>query len=113
MFGRIKLNLPILATVVLIIFALHFVTGMVCRANPDPKVGDHFDAYLRPGLVVLLSPFLFLSKLFPHGWGQGNILGSFIYFGAMLLYSALLVLAGFGTYEGLRRIIKNANSRSH
>lgn len=103
MFGRIKLNLPILVAVVLIIFALHFVTGMVCRANPDPKVSDRFDAYLKPGLLLLLSPFIFLSKLLPHGWGQGNILGVFIYFGAMLAYSVLWTLALFGIYKVFRR----------
>jgi hypothetical protein len=84
---------------------MHFALGMICRANPDPKVSDRFDAYLKPGVLVLLAPFLFLSKLFANGWGYGNMLGVFVYFGAMFLYSLLLTLALFGIYEVLRKAI--------
>jgi hypothetical protein len=90
---------------VLLIFAVQFATGMICRANPDPKVSDRFDAYLKPGLLVLLAPFRLLSKLFPNGWGHGDILGVFIYFGAMFLYSLLLTLALFTIYEVLRNVV--------
>ena len=90
---------------VLLIFAVHFILGMVCRANPDPKVSDSFDAYLKPGVLVLWVPFLFLSTLFPHGWGHGNMLGVFVYFGAMLGYSVLLTLALFCIYESFRKVI--------
>jgi len=79
--------------------------GMICRANPDPKVSDRYDAYLKPGILLLSAPFLFLSKLFANGWGHGDILGVFVYFGAMFLYSLLLTLALFGIYEVLRKVI--------
>lgn len=105
MFRYIKSHLPLFAMLVLLIFAVHFAAGMICRANPDPKVSDRFDAYLKPGLLVLLAPFLLLSKLFPNGWGHGDILGVFIYFGAMLLYSLLLALALFGIHKALRKVI--------
>lgn len=106
MFRRVKSHLPLFLTILLIIFAMHFALGMICRANPDPKVSDRFDAYLKPGVLVLLAPFLFLSKLFANGWGHDNILGVFIYFGAMSLYSLLLTLALFGIYEVLRKVTK-------
>lgn len=105
-FRRIKANLPLFVTLVLLIFAVRFIAGMVCRANPDPKVSDRFDAYLKPGFLVLLAPFLFLSKMFATGWGHGNILGVFVYFGAMIGYSALWTLALFGIYKVLRKVIK-------
>ena len=100
-----KYYLLLLVSIVLIIFAMHFVAAMLCRANPDPKVSDRFDAYLKPGVLVLLAPFLFLSKLFANGWGHGDILGVFVYFGAMFLYSLLLTVALFGIYEVLRKVI--------
>jgi hypothetical protein len=84
---------------------MHFALGMICRANPDPKVSDRFDAYLKPGVLLLLAPFLFLSKLSARRWGHGDIIGVFVYFGAMLLYSLLLTLALFGIYEVLRKAI--------
>jgi hypothetical protein len=84
---------------------MHFVIGMVCRADPDPKVSDSFDAYLKPGVFVLLAPFLLLSRLFAREWGQGDIFGVFIYFGAMFLYSLLQTLAIFGIYKVLRKVI--------
>jgi len=102
---RVKSYLLLFAMLVLLIFAVHFITGMVYRANPDPKVSDSFDAYLKPGVLVLLVPFLLLSKLIACGWGQGNILGIFIYFGAMFLYSLLLTLVLFGIYGVLRKVI--------
>ena len=105
MLRRIKSNLLLFVMLVLLIFAVHFSIGMVCRASPDPKVSDRFDAYLKPGVLVLLAPFLLLSKLFPNRLGQGNILGVFVYFGAMLLYSLLLTIALFGIYEVLRKMI--------
>lgn len=105
MVRRIKSYLPLFITLVLLLFAIHFIAGMVCRANPDPKVSDSFDAYLKPGIFVLLAPFLFLSKLFANGWGHGNILGVFIYFGAMLGYSVLMTLALFGIYKVFRKVI--------
>lgn len=105
MFRRIKSYLPLFLLIVLLIFAMHFIVGMTCRANPDPKVSDRFDAYLKPGVLVLLAPFLFLSKLFANGWGHGDILGVFVYFGAMFLYSLLLTVALFGIYEVLRKVI--------
>jgi hypothetical protein len=85
---------------------MHFSLGMVCRANPDPKVSDRFDAYLKPGLLVLLAPFLFLSTLSARNWGHGDILGVFVYFGVMFLYSLLLTLALFGIYKVLRKLTK-------
>ncbi|MGB2806515.1 MAG: hypothetical protein WBC22_02150 [Sedimentisphaerales bacterium] len=100
-----KYYLPLFVSIVLLIFAVHFAAGMIYRANPDPKVSDRFDAYLKPGFLVLLAPFLFLSKLFANGWGQGNILGVFVYFGAMLGYSALWTVALFGIYEVLKKVI--------
>jgi len=78
---------------------------MVCRANPDPKVSDRFDAYLKPGVLLLLAPFLFLSKLSARQWGHGDIFGVFVYFGAMLGYSALWTVALFGIYEVLKKVI--------
>jgi hypothetical protein len=84
---------------------MHFALGMICRANPDPKVSDRFNTYLKPGVLVLLAPFLFLSKLSTHRWGHGDILGVFVYFGAMFLYSLLLTVALFGIYEVLRKVI--------
>jgi hypothetical protein len=102
MFRRIKSHFTLFVTLVLLIFAMHFAFGMVCRANPDPKVSDRFDAYLKPGVLLLLAPFLFLSA---HRWGHGNILGVCIYFGAMLGYSVLMTLALFGIYEVLRKVI--------
>ncbi len=105
MVRQIKSNLPLFLTLVLLIFAVHFALGMICRANPDPKVSDRFDAYLKPGVLLLFAPFLFLSKLFASGWGHGDILGVFVYFGAMFLYSLLLTVALFGIYEVLRKVI--------
>jgi len=105
MFRRIKSHFPIFVTILLIIFAMHFALGMICRANPDPKVSDRFNAYLKPGVLVLLAPFLFLSKLSTHRWGHGDILGVFVYFGAMFLYSLVLTVALFGIYEVLRKVI--------
>ncbi|MHC4085440.1 MAG: hypothetical protein ACYSU3_04030 [Planctomycetota bacterium] len=105
MVRQIKSNLPLFVTLVLLIFAMHFIAGMVCRVNPDPKVSDRFDAYLKPGILVLLAPFLFLSKLSTHRWGHGDILGVFVYLGAMFLYSLLLTVALFGIYELLRKVI--------
>jgi hypothetical protein len=105
MFRYIKSHLPLFVMLVLLIFAVHFAVGMICRANPDPKVNDRFDAYLKPGLLVLLAPFLLLSKLFPNGWGHGDILGVFIYFGAMLFYSSLFTIALFGINKALRKVI--------
>lgn len=105
MFRCIKSQLPLFVTLVMLIFAIHFAAGMICRANPDPKVSDSFDAYLKPGVLVLLVPFLFLPTLFPYGWGHGNMLGVFIYFGAMLGYSVLLTLALFYMCEAFRKVI--------
>jgi hypothetical protein len=105
MFRCIKSHLPLFVMLVLLIFSAHFIAGMVCRANSDPKVSDRFDAYLKPGVLLLFSPFLLLSKLFPNRWGHGDILGVFIYFGAMFLYSLLLTIALFGIYEVLRKVI--------
>lgn len=105
MLRRIQSHLPLLITLMLLIFAMHFALGMVCRANPDPKVSDSFDAYLKPCVLLLLAPFLFLSKLSAHRWGHGDILGVFVYFGAMFLYSLLLTVALFGIYEVLRKVI--------
>lgn len=102
---RIKSHFLLFVTLVLLIFAMHFAVGMICRANPDPRVSDRFDAYLKPGLLLLLAPFLFLSKVFASGLGHGNMLGVFVYFGAMFLYSLLLTLALFGIYEVLRKVI--------
>lgn len=106
MLRRIKSHLPLFVATVLLIFAVHFMVGTVCRANPDPKVSDRFDAYLKPGILVLLAPFLLLSRLFPHGWGHGDILGVFVYFGAMLGYSALWTIALLSIYKALRKVIK-------
>jgi len=100
-----KYYLPLFVSIVLLILTMHFALGMICRAHPDPKVSDRFDAYLKPGVLLLLAPFLFLSKLFASGWGYGNMLGVFIYFGAMFLYSLLLTVALFGIYEVLRKVI--------
>jgi hypothetical protein len=100
-----KYYLPLFLTLVLLIFTMHFALGMICRANPDPKVSDSFDAYLKPGVLVLLAPFLLLSKLFARQWGHGDILGVFVYFSAMFLYSLLLTLVLFGIYEVLRKVI--------
>jgi hypothetical protein len=97
--------LSLFVTLVLFIFAMHFIAGMVCRANPDPKVSDSFDAYLKPGVFVLLAPFLFLSTLSARNWGHGDILGVFAYFGAMFLYSLLLTVALFCIYESFRKVI--------
>lgn len=105
MFRRIKSHFTIFLTILLIIFAMHLVLGMICRANPEPKVSDRFDAYLKPVVLLLLAPFLFLSKLSTHRWGHGDILGVFLYFGAMFLYSLLLTVALFGMYEVLRKAI--------
>jgi len=105
MLKRIKSHLPLFVAIVLLIFAVHFALGIVCRANPDPKVSDRFDAYLKPGILLLLAPFLLLARLFANGWGQGNILGVFAYFGAMFFYSLLLTVAFFGIYEVLRKVI--------
>ena len=69
-----KYYLLLLVSIVLIIFAVHFAAGMIYHANPDPKVSDRFDAYLKPGVLLLLAPFLFLSKLSASGWGHGNML---------------------------------------
>jgi hypothetical protein len=91
--------------IILFIFAMHFIAGMIYRANPDPKVSDRFDAYLKPGVLVLLAPFLLLSKLFVTGWGHGNMLGVFIYFGAMLGYSVLMTFALFGIYKVFRKVV--------
>lgn len=104
MLRRIKSKhyLPFFVSMVLLIFAMHFVIGTICRVNPDPKVSDRFDAYLRPGVLVLFV----LAAPFPRGLYQGNMLGVFVYFGAMLLYSVLLTLALFGIYEVLRKVIK-------
>jgi hypothetical protein len=99
MVRRIQSNLPLFVTLVLLIFAMHFALGMICRTNPDPKVSDRFDAYLKPGVLLLFAPFLFLSKFFISGWEYGNMLGVFIYLGAMFLYSLLLTVALFGIYE--------------
>lgn len=101
----IQSKLPLFVTFVLLIFAMHFALGMIYRANPNPNVSDSFDVYLKPGLLVLLTPFLLLSKLFPPEWGQGDIFGVFIYFGAMFLYSLLQTLAIFGIYKVLRKVI--------
>ena len=100
-----KYYLPLFVSIVLLILTMHFALGMICRANPDPKVSDRFDAYLKPGVLLLLAPFLFLSKLSAHRWGHGDILGVFVYFGAMFLYSLLLTVALFGMYEVLRKAI--------
>ena len=100
-----KYYLPLFVSIVLLIFAVHFAVGMVCRANPDPKVSDRFDAYLKPGVLLLLAPFLFLSKLSARQWGHGNIFGIFVYFGAMIGYSALWTIALFGIYEVLKKVI--------
>lgn len=105
MFRRIKSHFPLFVTILLIIFAMHFALGMICRANPDPKVSDRYDAYLKPGILLLSAPFLLLSKLSARDWGQGNILGVFVYFGAMFLYSLLLTLALFGIYEVFKKVI--------
>ncbi len=105
MLKRIKSPLAIFVMLVLLIFAVHFAAGMVCRANPDPKVSDSFDTYLKPGVLVLLRPLQFLSKLFATGWGHGNMLGVFIYFGAMLGYSVLMTLALFGIYKVFRKVV--------
>jgi hypothetical protein len=105
MFRCIKSHLPLFVILVLLIFAVHFAVGMICRANPDPKVSDRFNAYLKPGVLLLFSPFLLLSKLFPNGWGHGDILGVLIYFGAMLLYSLLPTTALFDIHKALRKVI--------
>jgi hypothetical protein len=105
MVRQIKSNLLLFVMLVLLIFAVHFGAGVICRSNPDPKVSDRFDAYLKPGVVVLSVPFLFLSTLFHRGWGHGNMLGVFVYFGAMLGYSVLLTLALFCIYEAFRKVI--------
>lgn len=84
---------------------MHFALGMICRVNPDPKVSDRFDAYLKPGVLLLLAPFLLLSKLSARQWGHGDIFGVFVYFGAMFLYSLLMTVALFGMYEVLRKVI--------
>jgi hypothetical protein len=84
---------------------MHIALGMICRANPDPKVSDRFDAYLKPGLLLLFAPFLLLARFFENGWGHGDILGVFVYFGAMFLYSLLLTVALFGIYEVLKKVI--------
>jgi len=105
MFRHIKSHFLLFVVIILLIFAMHFAAGMICRANPGPKVSDRFDAYLKPGILVLSTPFLFLSTLFPRGWGHGNMLEVFIYFGAMLGYSVLLTLALFCMYEAFRKVI--------
>lgn len=46
----IKSNFWLFVSIVLLIFAMHFIAGMICRANPDPKVSDRFDAYLMPSI---------------------------------------------------------------
>jgi len=103
-FRRIKANLSLFVTLVLLIFAVRFIAGMVCRANPDPKVSDCFDAYLKPGVLLLFAPFLILLKIFANGWTHGNIFGVFVYFGAMFGYSALWTIAFFGIYKVLRKV---------
>jgi hypothetical protein len=100
-----KRYFPLFVAIVMLIFAVNFAAGVICRAHPDPKVSDRFDAYLKPGVVVLSAPFLFLSTLFPRGWGHGNMLGVFVYFGAMLAYSVLLTLALFCIYEAFGKAI--------
>ncbi len=105
MLRRTKSYLLLFVVIILFIFAIHFIAGMICRANPDPKVSDRFDAYLKPGVLVLFAPFLLLSKLFSNGWGHGNMHGVFIYFGAMLGYSVLMTLALFGIYKVLRKVV--------
>ena len=105
MLRQTKSYLLLFVVILLIIFLMHFAMGMLCRANPDPKVSDRFDAYLKPGLLVLLAPFLFLSKLLTNGWGHGDVLGFYVYFGAMLVYSVLWTIALLGIYEVLRKAI--------
>ena len=105
MLRRIKSYLLRFVTILLIIFSMHFVLGMVCRANPDPKVSDSFDAYIKPGVLAMLTPLLFLSKIFANGWTHSNILGILVYFGTMLVYSVLWTTAFFGIYKVLRKVI--------
>lgn len=97
--NKSKHYLLLFVSVVLLIFAMHFIAGMICRANSNPKVSDRFDTYLKPGVLLLLAPFL-------YGKWSGNILGIFIYFGAMFLYSVFLTLALFRIYEVLRKVIR-------
>jgi hypothetical protein len=108
MLRRVKLNLLVLVSIVLLIFAALFIVNMICRANPNPKVSDRFDAYLRPGILLLLLPFRLAGQsgfLFHQSWPT-FILGTYAYFGAMLLYSTSFAIVLFAIYRLLRKALK-------
>ncbi len=90
-------KLWLFVSLVLLVFAMHFIVAMIFRASPDLKVSDSFDAYLKPGIYVLLV----LGAPFLRGW----LLGLFLYFGAMFFYSVLLTLAFFGIYKAVRFVL--------
>ena len=107
MLRSIKSRFLLFVLIVLLIFSVHFIIGMIYRANPDPKISDRFDAYLRPGILILLLPFRLAEPigLLSHVSWPTFILGTYVYFGAMLGYSVLFALILFGIYEVLRKVV--------
>ncbi len=89
----------------LALFAIHFITGTICAASPVIRVNDQFNNYIKPGFLLLTSPF-------PHGWCQGSLLGCALYFGTMLFYSALMAAAALGVMTALHSLRLIAIPRS-